>query len=149
MKKLFLLSLIFISAFFVSAQDADVVTEVLNTKEVTYGQAAYFCAINMDIAQSDDSYEIVLNKLKTQGIIEEDYDCTKPVTLDVLSYIVSVAWNIKSSLLYRVFPCPRYAYTMLCAEGVISKNTDPKQSIDGHTFFNIVTQCIDMYGEKE
>ena len=57
MKKILTLLFALFLALSAYAQSADVITEILATEEVTFGQISYLTAVQMNIIDDDASYD--------------------------------------------------------------------------------------------
>ena len=150
MKKVFLIqaALLFLGgALF--AQSADRLTEAIKTKEMTYGQFAYFAGCAEGIVSDDASYEESLEVFKGRNLIEDRISASDAIPLDAISYICAETWNISGSLFYKIFPGKRYAFKMLKAKGILSPIADPKKLSGGREAVNIITACIALKGDAE
>ena len=148
MKKI--ISLIFALFLVLSAyaQSADIITEILETDEVTFGQVCYLTAVQMKIADDSASYEDAVNALYENGYIPvvEDYDA--PVPAVDLAYLYSKLWNIKGGLMYRLTKgAPRYAFRQFQADGIVGSDMDPSAFVSGEKALSIYTSCISKYSD--
>ena len=148
MKKI--ISLVFalflcLSAF---AQSADVITDILETEEITFGQVCYLTAVQMNIIDDSVSYEGAVTALYEHGYIPEVEDFDAPVPAVDLAYLYSKLWNIKGGLMYRLTKgSPRYAFRQFQADGIIGVDVDPANYISGEKALSIYTSCINKYSD--
>ena len=148
MKKFYLFTLI--TCFLLTpifAQSADEVTKVIETKEVTAGQVAYFACTAAGSIKDNATEEDALNTLKKTLKLKVSSE-NEIITCDEIAWIVSNTWDVKGSLMYLIVPSPRYAYKQLKADGVIPSNFDTKRKLTGHEFLNILTKCQEVYKLK-
>ena len=148
MKKTLLVLAAFFCAITASAQSADVITEILETEEVTFGQISYIVAVQMDLVGEKDSLEIAIEKLYEKGIIpaQEDPDAAIPA-VDV-AFIYSKLWKIKGGLMYRITKgSPRYAFKQFKSDGVINQDLDPGASLSGAEALSMYTACVNTYSD--
>lgn len=150
MKKLVVL---FISLFVtgsVFAQSADVITEILNSKEMTYGQACYLCATYQKLIPDEGSYDDAIEALVNINQLPSVVDASEPIPLGNLAFLFAKIWNVKGGIFYRITKgSPRYAYKQLKADGIIDENKDPSSKISGIDALNIYTSCSFEYGKIE
>lgn len=133
------------------AQSADVVTDILNSDEVTYGQVCYLSAIHQGLISEDASYEAAVDALLARGQIPENVGAYDSVFMANLAFIYVQIWpNIKGGLMFSLTNgSPRYAFKKLKSDGLIPDNTDPNQVVSGREALNILTSCMMEYGTDE
>lgn len=130
------------------AQSADIITDILESEEVTFGQISYLTAVQMKIVDDSASYEDAVVALYENGYIPiiEEFDA--PVPAVDLAYLYSKLWNIKGGLLYRITKgAPRYAFRQFQADGIVSADMDPSAYISGEKALSIYTACINKYSD--
>lgn len=131
----------------VYAQSADVITEMLETEEVTFGQVCYLSAVHQGLVSDDASYDEAINVLYDAGQIPQAADSHQCVVMANLAFIYAQMWNVKGGLFYKIFNgSPRYAFKQLKADGVISEASDPKTVVSGLEALNLYTSCAIEYG---
>ena len=145
MKKLtFLTVFILFFAFFASAQSAKAVTAMLETNEVTNGQAAYFAANALELVKENAAEQEAFDALKNAGFTCLSEDLSSPVKLDAYSELCMKAFNISGGLFYRLFKNSRYALRELKSLGIVPSDADPKQMINGRTALNMLSECYEL-----
>lgn len=151
MKRIFSVLLVLFIGGLVFAQSADVVTEILGTEEVTYGQVCYLSAIHQGLISEDASYDDAVEALLARGQLPEDVGSYDSVFMANLAFIYAQIWpNIKGGLMFRLTRgSPRYAYKQFKADGVIPDNSDPNEIVSGTQALNILTSCMLEYGSDE
>lgn len=147
MKKFFLIAVIGLLVIPHSfSQSADSVTEIIKTASVTYGQVAYLAGTSLGIINDNDSYDTAVEEYKKAGLIAEDISATDAIKLKNIAFILSKTWNVKPTLMSRIFKDqPRYALRSFQAAGIIDILDDPDKLCSGHEFLNIVTECTEFY----
>ena len=135
----------------VFAQSADVVTDILDSDEVTYGQICYLSAIHQNLIQETDSYETAIDVLLSDGQIPEYVDADAPIVMQNLAFIYAQIWpTMKGGLMFKLTKgAPRYAFKQFKADGVISDDSDPNSILSGSEALNILTACMLQYGTDE
>lgn len=146
-KTLFILISLFIG-FSVYAQSADVITEMLDSEQATFGQISYLAAVQKQLINDDGSYDAAVQALYDNGIIPDSEDPSAPIPLVDIVYIYSRLWQVKGGLMYRITKgSPRYAFKQFKADGIISANQEPTDYITGVKALSIYTSCLNKYGD--
>lgn len=145
MKKIvFLLLVVFLEVSFSFSQSADAVTEMINTRNTTYGQSAYFVATALELISETATQDEAITALVNAAIINQPANVQKPIPLNEFSSLCMKAWKIKGGVFYSLFKSKRYAFRELKALGMISISADPSQTIKGRDALKVITQCIDL-----
>lgn len=148
MKKIITLFFALFLALSVYAQSADVITDILATEEVTFGQISYLTAVQMNIVNDDASYDDAVMALYESGVIPFVEEVDSPVPAVDLAYLYSKLWNIKGGLMYRITKgAPRYAFRQFQADGIISSALDPSSYVSGQKALSIYTSCVNKYSD--
>lgn len=149
-KLIFTLVVLFIGGF-AFAQSADVVTEILSTDEVTYGQVCYLSAVHQGLIDDSADFSEAVSVLYSKGQIPEDVGEYDSVYMANLAYIYAQIWpNIKGGLMFRLTKgSPRYAFKQLKSDGIFSDKADPGAYVSGAEALNILTACMMEYGSDE
>jgi outer membrane protein OmpA-like peptidoglycan-associated protein len=66
-----------------------------------------------------------------------------------LSFLISSAFSIKDSLLFALFPGPRYAYRQLEYLGLMPGLRDPAMKVSGERLMQILSWVLDYRGDGE
>lgn len=150
MKKLILSIALSIFCFCAYSQSAEVVTDILNSDKVTFGQVCYLSAVHQGLVSDDCTYAQAIRTLYENGQVPvTGYEDTALPMVN-LTYIFAQMWNIKGGLFYRIFHgAPRYAFKQMKADGVLPLNADPSNLISGQEALNIYTSCSIKYGNMQ
>lgn len=151
MKRLFFVIFsLFLLGGVVSAQSSQVVTDILNTEEVTYGQVCYLSAIHQGFISEEASFEDAVQILYEKGHIPESLPAITTARLVNISYIYMQMWpNIEGGLLFRITKgSPRYSLKKLKADGLIGDTKNPLATISGKEALDILTACMVQYGDS-
>ena len=144
-KKLSVLFILFIGMS-LYAQSADVITELLESKEATFGQICYLAAVQKDLIKETDSYDTAVQALFENGVIPASEDPAEPIPLVDITYIYSRLWSIKGGLMYRITKgSPRYAFKQFQADGILTAKQDPGDFVSGAKALSIYTSCVNKY----
>lgn len=148
-KTLTLISFFLIFAAGLNAQSADKMTEVLESEKVTLGQVSYFIATASGKIDEKESEEDAVKVMKAIQFTDAEVKSDEYVKVKDLAWMLASTWKIDGSLMLKLFPGPRYAFKQLKADGILNDFDDPDSFMDGHRFFNILTDCMAIYAEQE
>ena len=151
MKRIISLLLVLFVGGFLFAQSANVISDILESDEATYGQVCYLSAIHQGFISEDATYEDAVEALYTRSQIPQDVGAYDSVYMANLAFIYVQIWpNIKGGLMFTLTKgSPRYAFKKLKNDGVIPGNADPNQIVSGRDALNILTSCMMEYGVDE
>ena len=135
----------------VFAQSADVITSILDTDRVTYGQVCYLSAVRQQIIEETDSYEAAMHALVEQGIVSEKVKSSDAISLQEVSHIFTKIWpDFKGGLMYRITGgAARYSYKSLKDVGILTTRDDPLSTVSGFDVLNILSSCMMEFGSEE
>lgn len=149
MKKVLILFFIGLISSFATAQSADVVTEIMEAKKLTYAHAAYLSATQLGYIEEDASYEEAIAALRKHNIIKAGRSADSPIPLKQFACILCETWDIHDSILYYRTRSPRYAMRELRALKIIPATYTGSRMITGREALAMVTRCIDYYEKQE
>ena len=139
------LALLFVTAAY--SQSADVITEILDSKKATFGQACYISAVQQNLIEDDASFDDAIMVLKEEGQIPERVNSDDVIPMIDAVYIFSQMWDIKGGLMFTLTKgAPRYAFRQFQADGVISSTSDPSFALSGPSLLQLYTACVRQYG---
>lgn len=147
-KSIFFIILGLILTFSISAQNADLVTKIIETEKVSFSQVAYFSATYLGYLPDITTEQEAVNAISLRGIASIPENPYRPVTYKKFAQICMNAWIKKGGLLYSITKSPRYAFREMQALGLIDYSKYPNQSLSGKEALNIMSKCIGIY-EKE
>jgi hypothetical protein len=128
-------------------QTAAEMDELLDSRKITWAQACRFvlsAAEQIDVHSAPSAaYALAREKGWTPEKAGED----KPVRTGELSFLIMNAFDIHGSLLYTLFPFPRYAYRQLDYLGLIPGPKDPALSVSGEHLVQILGRLLEYRGE--
>lgn len=128
------------------SQSADVITDLLESDKVSFGQVSYLAAVQMNLLDENDSYENAVKALVDNDIIPDGEEADSPIPLVDIAYIYSKLWDVKGGLMYRLTKgSPRYAFRQFQSDGIISSDADPAWLVSGAKALSIFTSCVNKY----
>ena len=151
MKKFVTLLLTLFIATCVYAQSAEVITSILESEEVTYGQICYLSAVRQGLVAEDSSYDDAFGTLVQRGDVSADVSCSDVINLQNLSRIYTKIWDAcDGGLMYRITKgSARYSFKLLKADGILTDKADPMDKVSGFEALNILSSCMMEYGSDE
>lgn len=151
MKKFIFSIIVLLCGGFIFAQSAEVVTEILNTKAVTYGQVCYLSAVQQGLVSDDATYDQAIKALKISEKKVKRYDADDKIKLEDLAYIYVRMWpKAKGGFMYFFSGgSPRYSFKLLKNKGIILSYGEPDQHVTGQEALNILTGCMMEFGTEE
>jgi len=128
------------------AQSADVITELLEAKQATFGQVCYLAAVQQNYVDEKASYEDAVQALYEKGIIPNSEDAQAAIPLVDIVYIYSRLWPVEGGLMFRLTKgSPRYAFRQFQSDGIISRRAEPSDFVSGAKALSIYTSCVNKY----
>lgn len=148
MKKIVSVLFSLVLGFSLYAQSADVITELLESEEATFGQVSYLVAVQKELISESDSYDAAVQALYENGIIPNLEDSEAPIPLVDIAYMYSRLWNVEGGLMYRLTKgSPRYTFKQFQADGIISSRQEPSDYVSGAKALSIYTSCVNKYSD--
>ena len=148
MKKIISILFTFIFTFAAFAQSADVITDILESDDATYGQVCYLIASQQQLILDGATYVHAVETLYENGQITELYSEDDAITAIDAAYLLSHMWNVKGGLMYRLTKgAPRYVFRQFQSDGIIAASVQPKDHISGSDILSMYTSCLRKYGD--
>ena len=150
MKRCIFLGLALLFSSFAFAQSADVITEILDSKEGTFGQVCYISAVQQGFIKDSASYDEAIASLQKKGQLPDSVVSTDSIPAVDAVYIFTKIWDIKGGLMYRITKgSPRYAFRQFQSDGIIDSTLEPNNLISGEKLLQIYTSCSSKYGSYD
>ena len=145
MKKCFTALIFAAAALAVHAQSAQKISQIVESPELTYAQAAYIALSYSDgetmeeSASDTEAFEAaVQRKWIKNGAVDQ-----AAIRLDDLCALYVSAVGIKGGVLCGLLKnSPRYSFRELKALGLLDRNADPAMKIDGQNALNLFNACV-------
>lgn len=148
MKKMSILLLAIFMSFSVFAQSADVITEILEADQATYGQVCYLSAVQQQFVADNASYDDAIYALRSEGQIKEIINSDVLIKARDAAAIFASMWDIEGGLMFRISKgSPRYAFKQLQSDGVIPSSKDPAENLSGADVLKMYTACVKKYSD--
>ena len=142
-------AILFISLFSAPlyAQTAAELEELLQTKTVSYGQAARFILEAADAAALKDA-SAAFAFAAERAWLPKNSAAEQAAKLDGVSHLLMKAFAVKGGIFYSLAKNPHYAYRELVYQDVIQGRTDPEMTLTGEQLLFIVNRLLSLQEGK-
>lgn len=137
--------LVLSGAVLVYGQTAADIENLLDTREITFFQAAYVI-LAAALETPPESPAAAFNMARRKGWFSARTKTSGAVTMRTLSLLVMKAFNLKGGLLYRLFPGGRYAYREMVSRGFIEGRAYPSRKVSGEQLLWILGNVLAAEG---
>jgi hypothetical protein len=124
------------------AQSNEIIDQMLEAEQATFGQAAYIAFIGAGEAPEDASIEEVYQSISWSDWKLEQMPMEEPITLGEFSYLVMENLGISGGLMYRMIPGPRYAAREFEYLDFFLGNGSPYRTVSGQEVLHIMGQAL-------
>lgn len=147
MKKFISILFTLFVVFSVHAQSADVITDILESEQATFGQVCYISAVEQGLIGDNDDYNKAIEVLAANELIPEIVDANTPMPVGNIAFLMSQIWDVKGGIMYRITKgSPRYSFKQFKTDGVIASTVEPQDFISGPELLEIHNICTRVYG---
>ena len=127
----------------VFAQSNDIVDELLQEEEATFGKAAYLVMVASNIIAEDSSLDSAIAALQEQGWKIETRENDEPIKLGELSLMLMKSLEISGGIMYKITSNARYACRELSNLGLIIGNKSPYRTLSGEEALMFISRVIE------
>ena len=125
-------------------QSNDLLDELLTEEEASFGKVVYLVMIASGRITEDISIENAIISLQDAAWKRVKIkDSEESIKVGELSHILMSALEIKGGLMYRMIPCPRYAFRDLTYEGLIKGLSDPSKTLSGEEAITLIARVVE------
>lgn len=149
MKRKIYIAIIAYFTTFLFGQAAQVVDTILETQEATLGQAAYLILTASDAIPENTDFETAFAELQKKNWLKNAGKAEDRLLLKHYAFLLMQAFEIQGGMMYRIYPCPRYAYRDLQFLSLIQGETDPDQPVSGIEMLKIIGRIDVLKGGKK
>lgn len=128
------------------AQSAVFFDEILSSKQITFGQAAYLVFVGNGEYQDTVKQDVAFEEAVKRNWINHTAKLETPITAAQFAYLVMKAFGFKGGLMYTLFPGPRYGFRELVYKGLISGAMDPQALVSGNLALRVVRIAAELQG---
>lgn len=149
--KRYLVLLLFLPLFSLSAQTAAEMDALLETEAVTAAASARFVleaarllpsGLSGDAAERA-AYDMAFSNGWLKG------GAADTVTLKDTAFLVMKAFDLKGGILHSLFRNPRYAYREMIYQKLIQGRADSSMEVSGRRLLQIIGKTLSQIGEQE
>jgi len=130
------------------AQSNEFIDQVIVTPSLRADEAAYLVLTASDNLSDDADPQRSFEFLQELGWAPGLAADTR-ITYGQFASVLMNAFGIPGTLLYQLFPTPRYAYRDLCQLVVIQGATDPDMPVSGAAALRMIGRVFDVQGVEE
>lgn len=129
-------------------QTAAKVDTILQTEKATFGQAAYLIQTALHDGSDDIDFDTAFARLKNEhkNVIRNSVTAGDIIPIKTYAFLLMKAFNIKGGAMYRIAPCPHYAYRDLRYLAVIQGKHDPDAPMTGAAMLQILSRIDAVQG---
>ncbi len=146
MQRLFFVIGFISMAMVLNAQSNEFLDDLLAVENLTAGKAAYLVMVASENVSEDADEARAFELMQNMGYSPKNVEFSQPIRIRDYAFILMKAFDIKGSLMYRLFPSPRYAYRSLSAMQVIQGVKNPSDLFDGNAAIQILGRVFDIKG---
>ena len=143
---IFFTSILLLPPLCLSAQTAAELEKILETESITCAQAAMFVYSSSGMSVGTDSADTAFEQAVVNGWLSGRTSPDEYITLGKLSFLMMRAFGIKGSVMYAIFPGPRYAYRSMVSRNFIQGASDPSMKVSGSRFLIILGKVLNEQG---
>lgn len=132
-------------------QSAEKVDKILETEKATFGQAAYLIQTALNGDSDGLDFDTAFDRFKSehQNLIRDSVTAEDVIPAKTYAFLLMKAFNIKGGLMYRIYPCPRYAYRDLRYLAVIQDKNTPNAPMTGTALLRIFGRIDTVHGGEQ
>jgi hypothetical protein len=134
---------------FAHGQTAAEMDTLLDTGGITWDQACRFVIPASGAMEAHAGSGAAFALALERGWLPRGAAADSPASLGGLSFLIAKSFSIKNSVLYALFPGPRYAYRQLDYLGLIPGLRDPAMKVSGERLVQILGRVLDYRGDGE
>lgn len=113
------------------AQNAQKVSEILESNEISKAQASYFVCVYQNFAsetvEENQAFEILTQK----NLFKSQENPQEKISLSESCYLIAKSSQMKGGIFYSIFKSPRYAFREFKALKIVPQDADPNQKVSG------------------
>lgn len=151
MKRKLFLTAIFLGIIQFSAvsQNFNIISEIVESKQITVGQATYLTASYLSAIDDRATIDSAFEKVVSLGLISQKKKIQEPISLQELCSLFAKATDQNGGLLFFLTKkSPRYSYKEFLAKGYIPLFADPMMKVSGIDAIGLLNSLIEKEVNK-
>ena len=124
---------------------------ILQTEKATYGQAAYLIQTALPNGSDTIDFNTAFDRFKNdhKNMIRDSVTAGDVIPIKTYAFLLMKVFNIKGGLMYRIAPCPHYAYRDLRYLAVIQGKNAPDAPMTGAAMLQILSRIDAVQGGEQ
>ena len=142
---------VFLIAAAAFGQAAEKIDKILETERATFGHAAYLIQTALNDGSDGLDFETAFDRFKSEheNLIRDSVTSEDAIPVKTYAFLLMKAFDVKGGMMYRIYPCPRYAYRDLRYLAVIQGKNNPTASMTGTTMLQIFSRINTVQGGEQ
>jgi len=139
---------VFLIAAAAFGQAAEKIDKILETERATFGHAAYLIQTALNDGSDGLDFETAFDRFKNENenLIRNSVSAEDVIPIKTYAFLLMKVFDIKGGMMYRIYPCPRYAYRDLQYLGVIQDKKNPDAVMSGASLLQILGRIDTVQG---
>ena len=139
---------VFLIAAAAFGQAAEKIDKILETERATFGHAAYLIQTALNDGSDGLDFETAFDRFKSEheNLIRDSVTSEDAIPVKTYAFLLMKLFDIKGGMMYRIYPCPRYAYRDLQYLGVIQDKKNPDAVMSGASLLQILGRIDTVQG---
>ena len=132
-------------------QSAEKLDKILETEKATFGQATYLIQTALNDDSDELDFDTAFNRFKSgnENLIRDSVTAEDVIPIKTYAFLLMKSFNVKGGLMYRIYPCPRYAYRDLRYMAIIQDKNDPNAPMTGAEMLQIFGRIDTVEGGEQ
>ena len=129
-------------------QAAEKIDKILETEKATFGQATYLIQTALNDGSDELDFETAFDRFKNENenLIRNSVSAEDVIPIKTYAFLLMKAFDVKGGMMYRIYPCPRYAYRDLRYLAVIQGKNNPDAVMQGTSLLQILSRIDTVQG---
>lgn len=132
-------------------QAAEKIDKILETENATFGQAVYLIQTALNDGADGLDFETAFDRFKSENenLIRDSVSAEDVIPIKTYAFLLMKAFDVKGGMMYRIYPCPRYAYRDLRYLAVIQGKNNPDALMTGSVMLQILGRIGTVQGGEQ
>ena len=142
---------VFLIAAAAFGQAAEKIDKILETEKATFGQATYLIQTALNDGSDELDFETAFDRFKNENenLIRNSVSAEDVIPIKTYAFLLMKAFDVKGGMMYRIYPCPRYAYRDLRYLAVIQGKNNPDALMTGSVMLQILGRIDTVQGGEQ
>lgn len=132
-------------------QAAEKIDKILETEKATFGQATYLIQTALNDGSDELDFETAFDRFKNENenLIRNSVSAEDVIPIKTYAFLLMKAFDVKGGMMYRIYPCPRYAYRDLRYLAIIQGKNNPDALMTGSVMLQILGRIDTVQGGEQ